>query len=144
MLSDADLMAFVPVSDMARSRRFYERTLGLDVRQADDFGCVLVANGTTLRLAQVDDFVRPAFTVLGWQVASIEATVAALTAAGVTMHRYEGMGQDDAGIWGAPSGDRVAWFSDSEGNTLSVTQPGPPGLAERAGSSAISGGVATG
>jgi predicted enzyme related to lactoylglutathione lyase len=124
MLSDADLMAFVPVSDMARARRFYEGTLGLEVRQADDYGCMLAANGTTLRLAQVEDYARPAFTVLGWQVTSIEATVAALTTAGVTMHRYEGMGQDDAGTWRAPSGDRVAWFSDSEGNTLSVTQPG--------------------
>jgi catechol 2,3-dioxygenase-like lactoylglutathione lyase family enzyme len=122
MLGDADLMAFVPVSDMARARRFYEGTLGLDVRQADDFGCLLAANGTTLRLTRVDDFARPAFTVLGWQVASLEASMAALTAAGMTMHRYAGMGQDDAGIWDAPSGDRVAWFSDSEGNTLSVTQ----------------------
>jgi predicted enzyme related to lactoylglutathione lyase len=124
MLGDADLMAFVPVSEMARARQFYEGTLGLEVRQADDYGCMLSANGTTVRLARVDDFARPAFTVLGWQVPSIEATVAALTAAGVTMHRYEGMGQDDAGIWAAPSGDRVAWFPDSEGNTLSVTQTG--------------------
>jgi catechol 2,3-dioxygenase-like lactoylglutathione lyase family enzyme len=108
MLSGADLMAFVPVSDLARARRFYEGTLGLELRQADDFGCMLAANWTTLGLARVEDYARPAFTVLGWQVASIEATVAALTAAGVTMHRYEGMGQDDAGIWGAPSGDRVA------------------------------------
>jgi len=124
MLGNADLMAFVPVSDLDRARRFYEGTLGLEVCQADDFGCMLSANGTTLRLARVDDYARPPFTVLGWQVASIEAAVAALTAAGVTMHRYEGMGQDDAGIWAAPSGDRVAWFSDSESNTLSVTQPG--------------------
>ena len=73
--------------------------------------------------ARSEDYQRPAFTVLGWQVASIEATVAALIGAGVTMHRYEGMEQDEAGIWRAPSGDRVAWFPDSEGNTLSLTQP---------------------
>jgi catechol 2,3-dioxygenase-like lactoylglutathione lyase family enzyme len=127
MLGNADLTAFVPVSDMSRARRFYEGTLGLEVREADDFGCMLTANGTTLRLARVDDFARPAFTVLGWQVPSIEATVAALSAAGVIMRRYEGMGQDDAGIWVAPSGDRVAWFPDSEGNTLSVTQSAQPG-----------------
>jgi hypothetical protein len=46
-----------------------------------------------------------------------------LRAAGVERHRYDGMGQDESGIRTAPSGDRVAWFSDSEGNTLTVTQP---------------------
>jgi catechol 2,3-dioxygenase-like lactoylglutathione lyase family enzyme len=124
MLNEADLMAFVPVSDLARARQFYEGTLGLDVRYADDFGCVMASNRTTLRLALVDDFERPAFTVLGWQVSSLEEMVTTLAAAGVTMHRYEGMVQDELGIWRAPSGDRVAWFSDSEGNNLSFTEPG--------------------
>jgi predicted enzyme related to lactoylglutathione lyase len=124
MLNAADLMAFVPVSDLVRAQDFYQGTLGLEVRHADDYGAMLDSNGTTVRLALVEDYERPAFTVLGWQVASIDEAVTALTAAGVTMHRYEGMGQDDAGIWRAPSGDRVAWLSDSEGNTLSVTQPG--------------------
>ena len=123
MLNTADLMAFVPVSDLARARKFYEGILGLDVREIDDYGCMMVSNGTTLRLALVEDYGRPAFTVVGWQVISVEEAVAALTAEGVTMHRYEGMGQDAAGIWRAPTGDRVAWFTDSEGNTLSVTQP---------------------
>ena len=36
--------------------------------------------------------------------------------------RYEGMRQDDLGIWSSPSGARVAWFSDPEGNTLSLTE----------------------
>jgi catechol 2,3-dioxygenase-like lactoylglutathione lyase family enzyme len=123
MLGHADLMAFVPVSDLTRARQFYEETLGLEVRHADDYGCTVNSNGTTLRLAPVDDTERPAFTVLGWRVASIESAVAALTGAGVTLQRYEGMGQDAAGIWRAPSGDRVAWFPHSEGNTLSVTEP---------------------
>jgi predicted enzyme related to lactoylglutathione lyase len=85
----ADLMAFVPVTDMAR----------------------------------VDEFDRPPHTVLGWSVDSITESIQALTTAGVAFHRHDGMGQDEQGIWVAPSQDRVAWFSDSEGNTLSLTQP---------------------
>jgi catechol 2,3-dioxygenase-like lactoylglutathione lyase family enzyme len=42
----------------------------------------------------------------------------------VTFTRYEGMGQDDDGVWTAPSGDRLAWFTDPDGNTLSLTQFG--------------------
>ncbi len=122
MLHAASLMAFVPVSDLARAQEFYVGTLGLEVRHADDYGCMLGSNGTTVRLAVVDGYDPPSFTVLGWEVASIDAAVEALTAAGISMHRYVGMGQDEAGIWRAPSGDRVAWFPDSEGNTLSLTQ----------------------
>ena len=124
MLSKADLVACVPVTDVVPARRFYGETLGLEVRQSDEFGCMLSANGTTLRLVRVEDYVRPAFTVVGWGVTCAAETVDALGAAGVRMHRYEGMGQDQAGIWTAPSGDRVAWFSDSEGNTLSITESG--------------------
>jgi hypothetical protein len=60
--------------------------------------------------------------VLGWEVGDIVQTVDALVAAGVTMQRYDGMAQDERGIWTAPSGDLVAWFGDSEGNNLPLTQ----------------------
>jgi catechol 2,3-dioxygenase-like lactoylglutathione lyase family enzyme len=122
MLESANLVAFVPVTDLVRAREFYEKSLGLHVRSADDYGCMLDSNGTTLRLARVENFERPPHTIVGWGVASIEEAVNGLVAVGVTPHRYDGMGQDDLGIWTAPSGDRVAWFSDSEGNTLSLTQ----------------------
>lgn len=123
MLASARLAAFVPVSDMVRAQRFYAGTLGLVVQSSDDYGCMLESNGATVRLALVDDYERPAHTVVGWGVASIAEAVGMLIAKGVEMQLHQGMGQDELGIWTAPSGDRVAWFTDSEGNTLSVTEP---------------------
>ena len=35
------------------------------------------------------------------------------------------MAQDDSGVWTTPNGDRVAWFKDPDGNTLSLTQSAP-------------------
>ena len=35
---------------------------------------------------------------------------------------YEGLGQDELGVWHAPGGAKVAWFKDPDGNTLSMTQ----------------------
>ena len=61
------------------------------------------------------------FTVLGWLVEDIDATADALVAAGVQPLRYEGMDQDGAGVWTAPGGARVLWFTDPDGNTLSLT-----------------------
>lgn len=61
--------------------------------------------------------------VLGWDVADIHATVAALTARGVKFTIYDGMGQDAAGVWTAPDGKaKVAWFSDPDGNLLSLSE----------------------
>jgi hypothetical protein len=64
------------------------------------------------------------FTVLGWKVLDITTAVRDLAEAGVPFTRYDGMSQDEDGIWTAPSGDRVAWFADPDGNNLSLTQFG--------------------
>jgi hypothetical protein len=42
----------------------------------------------------------------------------------VAFNRYEGMDQDARGVWESPSGARVAWFEDPDGNVLSLTQRG--------------------
>jgi len=41
---------------------------------------------------------------------------------GVSFERYPGMGQDEKGVWGSPSGAKVAWVKDPDGNVLSVTE----------------------
>jgi catechol 2,3-dioxygenase-like lactoylglutathione lyase family enzyme len=62
------------------------------------------------------------YAVLGWVVPDIDEAVRGLQAAGVRFQRYDGMPQDDRGVWQAPNGARVAWFKDPDGNTLSITQ----------------------
>jgi catechol 2,3-dioxygenase-like lactoylglutathione lyase family enzyme len=116
------LGAFIATTDVDAARTFYRDTLGLRLVDDNPFALVFDANGTTLRVTRVEDAVVAPYTVLGWDVTDIVATVAALTARGVAFHRYDGMEQDDAGIWSAPGGARVAWFADPEGNTLSVSQ----------------------
>jgi hypothetical protein len=55
-------------------------------------------------------------------VKDIGQSVELLTAKGVIFNRYDGMDQDQSGVWTTPSGDKVAWFSDPDGNNLSLTQ----------------------
>lgn len=127
MLATSDLIAFVPTRDPARARRFYEETLGLPLLAEDAFAVVFDANGIALRVvnvAGVPDFTPAPFTILGWDVSDVEATVRQLASRGVSFARYPGMQQDALGIWRSPSGARVAWFKDPDGNTLSVTQLG--------------------
>jgi catechol 2,3-dioxygenase-like lactoylglutathione lyase family enzyme len=122
MLATAKLMAFVATSDGVRARAFYEGILGLPVISDDDFALALDAGGTMLRVQKVERTAPPPFTVLGWQVVDIAAVVNDLAKRGVTFEIYSGMGQAADGIWRSPTGARVAWFKDPDGNTLSLTQ----------------------
>ena len=122
MLKSSDVVAFAPATDLARAREFYELTLGLPVIEHNHFACVLDANGTMLRVTAVPDVSRPGYTVLGWKVTDIAAAVRELTARGVVFLRYDALSQDDAGVWTTPGGDKVAWFTDPDGNVLSLTQ----------------------
>jgi len=122
MLGTANIMAFVPTTDFDKARAFYEGVLGLRFVNNDGFAMVMDANGIMIRIAKTPDFKPLPFTILGWQVSEIESMVAAMQSRGVQFERYGFMPQDEAGIWTAPSGDRVAWFKDPDGNTLSVSQ----------------------
>ncbi len=127
MLASSSVVAFIPVSDVERARPFYESVLGLRVVDESPFALVVDANGTAIRITPVPDLRPQPFTIAGWEVVDIAATVEGLTALGVDFNRYEGMDQRPDGIWASPSGDLVAWFTDPDGNTLSLTQFTAPG-----------------
>lgn len=122
MLSNHKVIAFLATGDGQRARAFYETTLGLAVLSDDDYAIALDANGIMLRIQKVSSFVPHPFTALGWAVADIDTTIEQLRAAGVVPERFAGLEQDQQGVWRSPSGARVAWFKDPDGNTLSVTQ----------------------
>ena len=122
MLATSDVIAFASTTDLARARTFYEATLGLPVVDENAFACVFDAHGTMLRITAVGEVAHPGYTVLGWRVSDISATVTGLESQGVVFTRYDGMNQDAQGVWTTPNGDRVAWFTDPDGNVLSLTE----------------------
>jgi predicted enzyme related to lactoylglutathione lyase len=122
MLESAELIAFVATADVPRARAFYEDVVGLQLVGDDGFALVFDAHGTTLRVTQVAEVAVAPYTTLGWLVPDVVTTIAALAGRGVVFERYDGIDQDEHGIWTAPGGGRIAWFKDPDGNTLSVTQ----------------------
>ena len=121
MLADAPFIGFIPVRDLAAARPFYEGTLGLRVVADTPFALVLDAGGTMLRLTPVPGLGARSYTVAGWNVPDIDAVVRDLAARGVEFTRYAGLTQDELGVWTTPDGHRIAWFTDPDGNTLSLT-----------------------
>jgi catechol 2,3-dioxygenase-like lactoylglutathione lyase family enzyme len=122
-LSHSKLVGFIPSIDLARSRIFFEQTLGLRIIEESPFALVFDAAGTMLRVTLVQELKPQPFTVLGWQVDSIEDAVRTLSDRGVEFLRYPGMNDTNPmGIWTAPSGAQVAWFKDPDSNVLSLSQ----------------------
>ena len=122
MLATEKLVAFGATTDGTRAAVFYGGVLGLPIRSDDTFAITFDANGVELRLQIVERFEPRPFTALGWQVVDIDWIVRQLAASQVAMERYPWLEQDGAGIWTAPSGARIAWFRDPDGNLLSVAQ----------------------
>lgn len=123
MLGSQPVMTFVATTDPGRAKTFYGDVLGLKLT-ADElpFALVFEANGIMLRVSVVKEFVPAKYTVLGWRVSDVHSAVNQLRDAGVKFEHYGFPNQDNQGIWTSPSGARVAWFKDPDGNILSVTE----------------------
>ncbi|ACO31737.1 MULTISPECIES: VOC family protein [Acidobacterium] len=120
MLSSSRLTAFLTVPDAALARNFYRDTLGLTLTHEDRFALAFDANGTPLRVAIFPDFKPQPFTVLGWQVPDAVVMSRQMQSAGIAFERFDGLAQDEHGLWNAPGGSRVGWFRDPFGNLLSI------------------------
>ncbi len=116
------IMAFVATKKPDRARDFYVRTLGLRLVSEDSFALVFDAGGTMLRVAIVSEVHPTGYTVLGWIVPDVSRAILNLSHRGVAFERYDGLLQDDKGVWTAPSGAKIVWFKDPDGNTLSLTE----------------------
>ena len=102
MLTSAALVAFVPSTDLDRAERFYVGVLGLARVEASPYALVVQSGPTQVRVTKVEHLDPQPFTVLGWTVGDIRSSVADLVAQGVTAERFDGMGQDEYGVWMAP------------------------------------------
>ena len=122
MLSNSSPMAFAATQNPEPARYFYEKALGLKLVSEDPFAIVFDANGIMFRLQKVRKVVLTGYTTLGWQVKDIRAEIKTLKENGVQFERFDGMGQDELGVWTSPSGAKIAWFKDPDGNILSLTE----------------------
>ena len=124
-LSKYNIIGFLTIVDVGRAKEFYRDKLGLRLLSEEPpFALVFDANGIMLRLGMGKELPPALGTVLGWQVPDIGAAVRDLQQVGIQFERYDNayMKQDKLGIWTTPTGSRVAWFKDPDGNTLSISE----------------------
>jgi catechol 2,3-dioxygenase-like lactoylglutathione lyase family enzyme len=122
MLKLDKMVGFLLTTKPNEAREFFSGKLGFMFIHDDGFALVFDASGVMLRVSKMQSFTPAPHTVLGWEVADINAAVQELEGRGVQFERYEFMHPDAQGICTFPTGDKVAWFKDPDGNVLSLSQ----------------------
>lgn len=122
MLAGQQATAVVPTTDAGRARLFYGTTLALPFVEDDGYAVVFDCGGTSLRVTRVDALTPQPFTIFGWWVDDLDDTMRSLRTSGVNFSRYDHLAQDESDVWTAPDGTRMAWFTDPDGNVLSIRE----------------------
>lgn len=132
MLEHGDVSTRLPAQDLERARSFYAEKLGLEPAEERPGGLLYRCGNGSFALFESAGAASGNHTQMAWEVAHIEATVAALRARGVVFEEYDLPGirtvngiATVAGNYPSKGGvgEKGAWFRDSEGNLLGIGQP---------------------
>lgn len=131
MLERSDVATRLPVQDLRRARSFYAEKLGLEPIEERPGGLLYRCGRGSFALFQSAGTAAGTHTQMGWEVADIEATVAALRSRGVVFEEYDlpglktvnGIAEVAGNYPSKGRGEKGAWFKDSEGNLLGIGQP---------------------
>ena len=121
-LRSAGLIVTIPVADLDRARVFYEGTLGFDPVDASEAGVICRAGDGRVLLYR-STAPAPSHTLAGFEVDRLEPVIETLTARGVAFEDYDFPGLKTVDHIARIGPERAAWFRDSEGNILSISEP---------------------
>jgi catechol 2,3-dioxygenase-like lactoylglutathione lyase family enzyme len=123
MLQKLPTMAVLPAKDLERARAFYRDTLGLEPAEEETGGLRYnTGGGTSFLLYETDNAGSAKNTQMGWVTEDLDAEVADLRGRGVVFADYDFPGLKTENGIATTDGERTAWFLDSEGNILAVTE----------------------
>ncbi|MFG2053386.1 VOC family protein [Micromonospora sp. NPDC048930] len=123
MLTHAPMEAALPASDMERAKGFYRDTLGLTISREAEDAVHFESGGTTFFIYPTPNAGQAPHTLAAWIVADLDAEMADLRRRGVTFEEYDLPGLKTVNGVAELGTLRGAWFKDSEGNILGVSQP---------------------
>jgi predicted enzyme related to lactoylglutathione lyase len=122
MLRTAPIRAYIPASNVTRARKFYEEMVGLRPKQEYSGGVIYECGGAEVFLYPTSNAGTSKASQAYWQVDDVEAEVAELKARGVKFEEYDMPGVAMKNSIATGGGAKTAWFRDTEGNILAVSQ----------------------
>jgi catechol 2,3-dioxygenase-like lactoylglutathione lyase family enzyme len=132
MLDQSEVATRLPAQDLDRARAFYADKLGLRPVEERPGGLRYRCGNSYFALFESAGAASGTHTQMGWEVADIAAVVAELRARGVVFEEYDLPGlttvngiAEVAGNYPSKggTGEKAAWFKDSEGNLIGIGQP---------------------
>ena len=121
MFGNTKAYSGIAVHDLPTARKFYSQTLGLHTSEEHGLMWLHLAGDRDTLVYQSTGLTPASYTILNFEVDDIDEAVGALPARGVRFERYDGLSQDDKGVF-REQGPYIAWFKDPSGNVLSVLQ----------------------
>ncbi len=122
MLKAAPIRAYIPASDVSRARKFYEQSVGLTPKEEYAGGVIYQCDGTEVFLYQTPNAGTSKASQAFWQVDDVEAEVSELKRRGVVFEEYNMPGITTKNSIATGGGAKTAWFKDTEGNILAISQ----------------------
>ncbi len=122
MLKDAAIRVYLPAKDVKRARQFYEGLIGLVPKEEYAGGVVYACGGSEAFLYPTPNAGTSKASQAFWQVTDVEAEVRALKARGVKFEEYDFPGFKMVDSVLTAGGAKTAWFKDTEGNILAISQ----------------------
>ena len=123
MLKNARIVPYIPVADMARARKFYEEKIRLKPKEESAGGVIYeCGGGSHVFMYRSPGAGTSKASTAFWQVADVAAEVAELKARGVVFEEYDMPGIKMDNSIASAGGAKTAWFKDSEGNILAVSE----------------------
>ena len=124
MLSTSSSFTVLPASDLTRAREFYRDKLGME--PSLDQGEMLMYGSATapdFMIYQTPNAGTAKNTQICWLVTDIRSAMDDLRSSGVTFEEYDS--EDLRTVDGVAEleGEFSAWFRDSEGNFICLSQP---------------------
>ena len=123
MLQKSALYAYIPAKDVARARKFYEQILGFKPKEEYAGGVIYeFGKSTACFLYPTPNASTSHASQAFWQVDDVEREVADLKARGVVFEEYDIPRVKMQNSIATAGGAKTAWFKDSEGNILALSQ----------------------
>jgi predicted enzyme related to lactoylglutathione lyase len=123
MLKNAAIVPYIPVSDIARARKFYEEKVGLKAKQEYAGGVIYeCGKGSWVFMYPSPGAGTSKASTAFWSVDDVAAEVAELKTRGVVFEEYDMPGLKTVNSIATGGGAKTAWFKDTEGNILAISQ----------------------
>ena len=122
MLTKAPIRAYLPASNLPRARKFYEEIVGLRPKEEYAGGAIYECGGAEVFLYPTPNAGTSKASQAYWSVTDVEAEVTELKSRGVKFEEYNMPGIKMTNNIATGGGAKTAWFKDTEGNILAVSQ----------------------